>query len=109
MPLAAGDSLSRGYYRFNHTPQILSRMSRRTLTSEQHQAIVTRDVSVALSAGAGCGKTAAAVPVDEVAVELATRKSQMAHDHLEHAVARAVYQERSAETGDPTTALSALR
>jgi ATP-dependent helicase/nuclease subunit A len=32
-------------------------MPLRTLTSEQQLAIATRDVSVALSAGAGCGKT----------------------------------------------------
>lgn len=30
---------------------------REQLTDEQHQAIVLRDVSIALSAGAGCGKT----------------------------------------------------
>lgn len=32
-------------------------MPNRTLTAEQRQAISTRDVSIALSAGAGCGKT----------------------------------------------------
>jgi ATP-dependent helicase/nuclease subunit A len=32
-------------------------MSSAQLTAEQHAAIVTRDVSIALSAGAGCGKT----------------------------------------------------
>lgn len=55
------------------------------------------------SNGAGCG-AAPAAPVAEIAVELATLKAQMAHDHVEHAVARAAYRE-SAEARGATEAL----
>lgn len=55
------------------------------LTSEQHKAIQTRDVSIALSAGAGCGKTF--VLTQRFISHLETKKDQGDSAHLSQLIA----------------------